>query len=348
MPNPIIIQSPQNKSVLDKGLDYGVKGGLIIGGFILLRKIYRDFRKNEEEKNMDKKPETRQAMSLRSAMNPSGISWLMSMDTTNTTSLFDTAKQITNIEEVRQAYKNLYNSDLWDDLKSELSASDFERFTKTAQFTSSKVKGNTNSLFNLKAGYIVTAKEGNLRKTPKMSAYVLSVVPFSDYMNKKISNIFLTAKANRYLGVFDGGKDDTAMDTENNVLFIRVRTTSKDGKEIKYWVARSVVNIIESRDEIIDKNGKLKPGITKVEILSSSLSGNSFSGITGYENFVVSNTLTPVLDAQLRKVGMAKPEMLIGIFTGDRISDNSGLNLLKVRTVQGNERWVNKNDVNIQ
>jgi hypothetical protein len=348
MPNPIFIQSPQNKSILDKGFDYGVKGGLIIGGFFLLRKLYRDYKKTEEEKNIDKKPETRQAMSLRSAMNPSGISWLKSMDTTNVKAILDTAKEIKNIDAVREAYKNLYTDDMWEDLKSELSPEDLERFTKTAQYGQSKEAGTTNKIFNLKPGYVITAKEGNLRKTPKTSAYFLSVIPFSNYLNQKISNIILTAKENKYLGVFDAKKEDVAMDTESNVLFIRVRAFSKEQKEIKYWVAKSVVNIVEKREEVFDKQNHLVRGLEKVLIPVASLSGIGFCDLTGYENIAVSKIATPVLNNQLKIVGMAGPDMIIGLLTGETLTDGKEMNLIKVKTDQGFERWVNQKHITVK
>ena len=70
--------------------------------------------KSDAQNKADDSPEVRQAMSLRSAMNTSGISWMMSMDTTDTSTVLNTAKTITNLDSVQKAYKNLYQNNLLD------------------------------------------------------------------------------------------------------------------------------------------------------------------------------------------------------------------------------------------
>ena len=68
-----------NKSVL-------IKGALIAGGIYLTYRVGKNLiakvNKNNAQKNTDDKPEVRQAMSLRSSVNPSGYSWMKSFDTT--------------------------------------------------------------------------------------------------------------------------------------------------------------------------------------------------------------------------------------------------------------------------
>ena len=74
-----VVQSNQSKIV---------NGILVLGGIYITyrlgKKIIDGINKKDTQTKADDSPEVRQAMALRSAMNPSGISWMMSFDTTNT------------------------------------------------------------------------------------------------------------------------------------------------------------------------------------------------------------------------------------------------------------------------
>ena len=114
-----------NQSVL-------IKGALIAGGIYLTYRVGKNLiakvNKNNAQKNTDDKPEVRQAMSLRSSVNPSGYSWMKSFDTTNVDTVMEIAKTITNLDKVQKAYKDLYQDNLLDDLQSDLSTGEYEAF----------------------------------------------------------------------------------------------------------------------------------------------------------------------------------------------------------------------------
>jgi hypothetical protein len=346
----IYIPPTPNKSILDKGMDYGIKGGLLVGGFFLLRKLYRDFRKTQEEKNIDKKPETRQAMSIRSALNPSGISWMKSLDTTNTSALFQTAGEITNIEEVRMSYRSLYNDDLWDDLRSELSPTEFERFTKTVQFNQAKKTGSPVSIAQskvLKAGWVITEKEVTIRRTPLVIGTathfskrdLLPLVVLYDIYKWtedkfKGTNILAKAPANSYLGYYRGTNDDQGYDKTNDVHFIRVQSLTPDKKMVYYWVARSNVMTVQTAKEA-DTHRKFY------------IESKAFSGLSGTGNLIVAKFNVSVLNGNFRVVGKAKPEMVIGVSLYEKLSDTKGNSFLKVRTAQGYDRWVDEKLITI-
>ena len=105
---------------------------MVIGGIYLSYRLGKNLlaalNKSDAQAKADDSTEVRQAMALRSAMNPSGVKWMMSIDTTNTETVMDTAKIITNLDNVQRAYKSLYEDNLLDDLQSELSASDYQKF----------------------------------------------------------------------------------------------------------------------------------------------------------------------------------------------------------------------------
>lgn len=73
-----------------------VNGILVLGGIYITyrlgKKLIAEFNKSNAQDNADDSPEVRQAMTLKSAMNPSGISWMMSFDTTNSSQILNTAK----------------------------------------------------------------------------------------------------------------------------------------------------------------------------------------------------------------------------------------------------------------
>lgn len=91
----------------------------------------QDFRARNTSALADERPEVRQAMGLRSAMNPSGISWLMWSDGTNEDAIAQIAAQIQDLDTVARAYRNLYSDDLLKDLQSELSTALFNSFLQT-------------------------------------------------------------------------------------------------------------------------------------------------------------------------------------------------------------------------
>jgi hypothetical protein len=100
--------------VVDDNKTKLINGALVVGGIYLTyrlgKNIIASLNKSDAQNKADDSPEVRQAMSLRSAMNPSGISWMMSMDTTDTSTVLNTAKTITNLDSVQKAYKNLYQN----------------------------------------------------------------------------------------------------------------------------------------------------------------------------------------------------------------------------------------------
>ncbi|MEI6882531.1 MAG: hypothetical protein WCK82_14525, partial [Bacteroidota bacterium] len=108
------------------------KGILLVGGIYITyrvgKKIIAELNKDAAQNAADDSPEVRQAIALRSAVNPSGVSFLKSLDTTNLSLVFDTAKTITNLDAVIKAYKNLYTDNLLDDLQSDLSGEEFQKF----------------------------------------------------------------------------------------------------------------------------------------------------------------------------------------------------------------------------
>ncbi len=150
-----------------------VNGILIIGGIYLTYRLGKSLivtlNKSEVQSKADDSPDVRQAMALRSSMNPSGISWMMSFDTTSTESIIDTAKTITNLDNVQRAYKNLYQDNLLDDLQSELTVSEYQKFLTIISANAKKDTSNGGSVAVqfAKVNQLVVAKKAvSIRSSP--------------------------------------------------------------------------------------------------------------------------------------------------------------------------------------
>lgn len=142
-----------------------VNGVLAVGGIYLTYRLgaslIASLNKSDAQNKADDSPEVRQAMALRSAMNPSGISWMMSFDTTSTTTVLETAKSITNLDSVQNAYKSLYQDNLLDDLQGELSATDYQKFLTIVSSNSKKDTsgGGTAAVQFAKPNQLIVAKK---------------------------------------------------------------------------------------------------------------------------------------------------------------------------------------------
>ena len=71
-------------NIQHKLLDYGLKAVVVAGTVYGISKLIKHYQKNNTENQVEKNPEVSQAMTIYSAMNPSGMEWMRKMDGTNT------------------------------------------------------------------------------------------------------------------------------------------------------------------------------------------------------------------------------------------------------------------------
>lgn len=114
--------------IKEKALTIGLSALGIGVAFFVGKKIIKNIREKRTERRFTE--ESQQALLLRSAMNPSGASWLIWMDGTKEEAIFNIAAQITNFKKVQQDYQNLYNRSLIKDLQKELDTDEYTRFMK--------------------------------------------------------------------------------------------------------------------------------------------------------------------------------------------------------------------------
>jgi hypothetical protein len=169
---------------------------------------------------------------------------MMSMDTTDTGTVLNTAKTITNLDSVQKAYKNLYQDNLLDDIQDELSTSEYQKFLTIISSNKDKdtSKGGAPPVQFAKANQLIVAKKAvSLRSSPDASNHGAFYEVFSD------QNILRQAYAGEFLGYATGRQQ---FDEVNNVKFIEVAYVinavnapaaykSKNKKRVSFWVSSS-------------------------------------------------------------------------------------------------------------
>jgi len=319
-----------------------IQGFAIAGGSYLTyhfgKKAYDKWKQKSTSALADKSPAVRQAMSLRSAINPSGTSWLKWSDGTNETSITQTASQIINLEAVINAYRNLYNSELLSDLQSELSTNEFNAFLQTiANNKINSSNGNGTSSSNSTGTYtqpqnIVVAKQAVYVRTSPDASYHGAWYEVTG--NK---NIFKTAKAGEFVGYASGKQH---YDSENNVKFIEVSYRNVNSGETKIlWISASS-NYTEQFSSVASMEAKypLTKGIT-----SKFLAINGLGLLTDSGSRAISICKTEIKDKNFKPITEIEPHVLIG-FPVMSMKGN-GMDYTLIRTVDDDEVWVKSSNI---
>ena len=329
-----------------------------IGGFLtykLIRKIWSSIRSNATEKQADDDPNVRAAMTLRIAMNPSGISWMKSFDTTNNDAVFNAAKNITDLDAVIKAYRKLYDSDLMADLQSELSADEYQKLLNIITTNPNKQGGAAPVTWAKKNLMVVAKKDVTLRKTPDASYHG------AFYESKSENNILSTAKAGSFIGYATGVQQ---FDSKNNVKFIQVGYIVKKegvpekykqyaGKKMIFWVSSSTnyVDIFTKYNLMWERYPSTKLPVSYFKPLDyyeakPENPENKISGVNGAPlKAVISKRKTRILGEQLLPVATVESETLLGAYLGGL--DTGQKKYVKFLTVSGTERWADENNVKI-
>jgi len=267
-------------------------GLLGVGGMLLINSIRKaDERKREVAvlQQTGSNPTVQQAQILRQAMNPNRP-MPMSWDGTDEKLILNTAAAITDLPSVQSAYRTLYDgADLMQDLRTELSAPDFERFmwqisnnakTQTQVASNGAVSSKQTQAakaYALGKNYKVWAiKDVLLRSAPEASSVqgsVLSQLRFAieegNYLTAPKSNIIELCKATQFVGYTTG---NSKLDVAHHVPFIEVyykikgdfkgsndKIKKRHGETVRGWVSTSADYTIQTATfrEALDKGYKL-------------------------------------------------------------------------------------------
>ena len=311
-----------------------------IGGFLIYKlgsKIVAGIQQRNTENLASDNPEVRQAMSLRSGINPSGVNWMRDFDGTSTTIIFETSRQIKNLNAVGDAYRKLYGDDLLKDLQSELSASDYQKFLTMVSSNPGKTGGNAPVSFAKKSQMVVAKVEVFLRTSPDATYHEAIYQAFSS--NK---NIIRKAKAGEFLGYATGKQ---AYDDKNNVKFIEVGYLVKKeslpaslkayaGKSYTYWVSSSsnYVDIFQAYKNMWQAYPSTQQECSYKKPL------DYYSALTGFiTKAVVTKRATQVLDDKMQPFVAVPPQTILGQYL--MCLDTGRIKFIKFRTVDNTERW---------
>ena len=336
---------------VDKNQSKIINGVLVIGGIYLTyrlgKNIIASMNKSDAQNKADDSPDVRQAMALRSAMNPSGVSWMMSFDTTNTATVMDSAKIITNLDNVQTAYKNLYQDNLLDDLQSELTATDYQKFLTIVSSNSKKDTsgGGSAAVQFAKPNQLIVAKKAvTLRTTPDATNHGAFYEVFS------AKNIIRQAKPGEFLGYATGRQQ---FDDANNVKFIEVAYVinaasappaykSKNKMRVSFWVSSSVLYV-----DIFPYYKNMFDAYPSTKNYTSWMKPQDFFTLKGIPMpRILTRVSTPVLNEDLVPIALAQPNMVLGRLI---MSMNTGKGeFLQFQTVDNTLRWVDKRFIQLQ
>jgi hypothetical protein len=336
---------------VDKNQSKIINGVLVIGGIYLTyrlgKNIITSLNKSDAQNKADDSPEVRQAMALRSAMNPSGISWMMSFDTTNTSTVMDSAKTITNLDNVQTAYKNLYQDNLLDDLQSELTSSDYQKFLTIISANSKKDTsgGGSAAVQFAKPNQLIVAKKAvTLRSSPDATNHGAFYEVFS------AKNIIRQAKPGEFLGYATGRQQ---FDDVNNVKFIEVAYVinaasappaykSKNKVRVSFWVSSSVLFM-----DIFPYYKNMFDAYPSTKNYTSWMKPQDFFTLKGIPMpRLLTKINTPVLNENLTPIAVAQPNTILGRLI---MSMKTGKGeFLQFQTVDNTLRWVDKRFIQLQ
>jgi len=303
------IHSNEDKDLL-------IKAGIAFAILWFGKSYFENLKKSTTESRVENDPSVGQAQGLRLAMNPSGNEWMRKFDGTTTESIFSIAREITDIEAVRKAYKNLYNSSLYEDLQGELSASDYQKFLSLA----TKGKAGSQNYAPKRSDinpnlWVITTAEANVRRT---------AVKESKYFPG--NNIVKLAAKGKIIGISTG---KFVYDESNDVVFIEFWTFNKKREKVTYFVAKSQIELVDNKTKLErDKQSKVP-----IEILEGVANENEEQ-----QQEVISTSEAEVYTEDFKLVGKAPKGVIMG-FPLMTLDTGKG-KYIKIKTIQGLIRWI--------
>ncbi len=199
-----------------------VLGGLLLAGGIwlgyrMVSNSLKTYKAQSVASQADQSEEVRQAVSIRTALNPSGISWLVWADGTQDAFLSKLSREIRNWPGVLKAYQSLYQRDLIKDLQSELSSKELDAFFQglvSGQINESNQTSSTAQGAYTRAGRLIVARQNVLVRTSPDASY-----QGNWWELREKNNIHRTARKGELIGYATGRQ---FFDAKNNVKFIEI------------------------------------------------------------------------------------------------------------------------------
>lgn len=334
---PVLPISSESQMKILRGLL--IAGGLFVG-YRISSKAIKAYRARGTSALADQRPEVRQAMGLRSAMNPSGISWLMWSDGTNENAIAQVASQIQNLDAVAAAYRNLYGKELIRDLQNELNTDLFNSFLQTVSNNRINQQSSGNSTSSSGAytapQRLVVAKRNVFVRTSPDASYHGGWYEIGE--NK---NIFKTAKPGEFVGYATGKQH---YDSKNQVRFIEVAyrigpnapasMRADVGKTRLLWISASSL-YTEQFSSVAQMEARYpsNKGVTSYMLPIAGLGWLSAPG-----SRIVTISSSPIMDEQFQNLGTVEKGVLVGYPVMSLEGSDTDMTL--VRTLEGHDRWL--------
>jgi len=116
--------------------------GVSFGLYWLGKKGINTLKEGSFDRNFGTDSSVNIAVSIRGALNPSGISWFSGFDTTSVEAIYSLARQIkaenVSFNSILKAYNIKYDSDLIEDLRKDLDADEFQMFQYLSGISTNK------------------------------------------------------------------------------------------------------------------------------------------------------------------------------------------------------------------
>lgn len=341
---PVLPISKDRQQKILRGLM--IAGGLYLG-YRVTSKAIKNMRSRNTSVLADQSPVVRQAMGLRSAMNPSGVSWLMWSDGTNEDAIAQIASQITNLDSVATAYRNLYGKELIQDLQGELSTDKFNAFLQTISNNRiNNSSGSSGSSTSSSGAYtapqrMIVAKRSVFVRTSPDASYHGGWYEVGE--NK---NIYKTASPGEFIGYATGKQH---FDSKNNVKFIEVAfrvgagapgpLASKVGQSMLLWISASSNYVAQFTSE----SALAQAYPNALNQLSYMLPIPGLGWLSAPGSRVITNEAAMVLGEKFQPITRVPEDVLLGYPVMSL--DGNAMHYTLVRTLEGTDRWINSNHI---
>lgn len=295
-----------------------LQAAFVVAAYFTLKKAFKNKAEDSADSQIDTNPTAGQARALNAAMNPSGNNWMREFDFNNPAAIYNIAKQITNLDAVKDFYTaQTGGRKLHEDLTSEIGAEGYNKFLALA--TKGK-SGDPKYSLNRKDippnRWIVTTAQANVRRTPKKD-------PF---------NIVKLVAKGKSIGITTGKYvyDDFSDTTFIEFFSLDLKTNTKK----YFYVAKSQVELLTKEE----KDKREKAAKLPFEVLTGNTNNR--------EQQVVSIQPTSIYNESFQLLSTVPPNLIIGF---PLLTMDTGKEMyVKLKTIQGNIRWVKLSDVRIQ
>lgn len=115
--------------------------GLVL--FVLIQRQAKAYREWLASQKAGSDPNSAFAIRIRQAVNPSGIDWLIDIDTTLEGDLMVIADEISDVDKVARAYYDLYGENLVKRLEKELNSTKYAEWSRRANTPPTKTQDNS-------------------------------------------------------------------------------------------------------------------------------------------------------------------------------------------------------------